>query len=93
MRWHDAPPTWAQAAELPPCTPEGMLRMEKFIERQNIVHYVDQLKAETDPTKRAMLLRLLAEEKAKQASHGTVKEWASGRPTENPLVEDTPKPD
>ncbi len=33
--------------------------MEKFIERQNIAHYIDQLKAETDPIKRAMLQKLL----------------------------------
>jgi hypothetical protein len=43
--------------------------MEKFIERQNIEHYVAQLKTETDPVKRTMLQRLLAEEKAKTASH------------------------
>ena len=48
--------------------------MEKLIERQNIAHYVDQLITETDPVRRTMLQRLLAEEKAKQASHVTVKE-------------------
>ena len=47
--------------------------MEKFIERQNIAHYVDQLKTETDPTKRKILQTLLAEETAKQASHATDK--------------------
>jgi hypothetical protein len=46
--------------------------MDKFIERQNIAHYIDHLKTETDPIKRATLQRLLAEEKAKQASHGNV---------------------
>ena len=46
--------------------------MEKFIERQNIAHYEDQLKAESDPVKRAMLERLLAEEKVKQASGARV---------------------
>jgi len=43
--------------------------MEKFIERQNIAHYVDLLQLETDPIKRATLERLLAEERGKQASH------------------------
>ena len=37
--------------------------MEKFVERQNIAHFEDQLKAETNPVKRSMLERLLAEEK------------------------------
>jgi len=41
--------------------------MEKFIERQNIAHYVDQLKTETDRIKRKVLEILLAEETAKQA--------------------------
>jgi hypothetical protein len=43
--------------------------MDQFVERQNIAHYVEQLQTETDPIRRAMLQRLLAEEKAKQASH------------------------
>ncbi len=43
--------------------------MDQFVERQNIAHYVNQLETEKDPAKRAMLERLLAEEKAKQASH------------------------
>ncbi len=47
--------------------------MEKFIERQNIAHYIDQLKTETDPIKRKILQNLLAEETAKQASHATDK--------------------
>jgi hypothetical protein len=46
--------------------------MDQFVERQNIAHYVDQLKTEKDPTKQAMLARLLAEEEAKQASHANV---------------------
>jgi hypothetical protein len=46
--------------------------MDQFVERQNIAHYVDQLKSEKDLTKRAMLERLLAEEKAKQASPANV---------------------
>jgi hypothetical protein len=40
--------------------------MDDFIERQNILHFTDMLKAETDPEKRAMLLRLLAEEEMKR---------------------------
>jgi hypothetical protein len=43
--------------------------MDRFVERQNIAGFEDQLKAETDPIKKAMLQRLLAEEKIKQASH------------------------
>ena len=42
-----------------------------FIERQNIAHYIDQLKIETDPIRRDMLLRLLAEEEAKQIKTAT----------------------
>ncbi len=48
--------------------------MDRFIERQNIAHYIDHLKTETDPIKRAMLERLLDEEKVKQAGHAQVKE-------------------
>jgi hypothetical protein len=44
--------------------------LEKFIERKNIAHYLDQLKTETDPIKRATLQTLLAEERIKQAGHG-----------------------
>ena len=33
--------------------------MDKFIERQNIAHYVDQLKTETDPIKRATLQKTI----------------------------------
>jgi hypothetical protein len=36
--------------------------MDKFIERKNIAHYIDQLKTETDPTKRNTLQTLLTEE-------------------------------
>lgn len=43
--------------------------MDKFVERQNIAHYVELLKAEADPIKREMLERLLAEEEAKAARH------------------------
>jgi hypothetical protein len=50
--------------------------MERFIERQNIAHYEDQLKTETDPIKRAMLQRLTTEEKAKQTSHVKLKKVA-----------------
>jgi hypothetical protein len=37
-----------------------------FVERQNIAHYIDQLVDEPDLAKRNMLLKLLAEEVAKQ---------------------------
>jgi hypothetical protein len=43
--------------------------MDQFVERQNIAHFVEQLKTEADPIKREMLERLLAEEKARGASH------------------------
>ena len=43
--------------------------MERFVERQNIERYKHLLKLETDPAKRAMLLKLLAEEEVKQATH------------------------
>jgi hypothetical protein len=36
--------------------------MKAFVERQNVVHYVDQLKTETDPVKRNVVMKLLAEE-------------------------------
>ncbi len=39
--------------------------MDKFIERQNIAHYEDQLKTETEPIKRTMLQKLLPEAKVK----------------------------
>ena len=36
--------------------------MKAFVERQNVVHYIDQLKTEIDPVKRNVVLKLLAEE-------------------------------
>jgi hypothetical protein len=44
------------------------LPMENFIARQNVAHYLDQLRIETDPIKRAMLEKLLAEEKDRLAT-------------------------
>jgi hypothetical protein len=41
---------------------------ERFVERQNIAHYTNQLMTETDPIKRETLHKLLAEEITKQAS-------------------------
>ncbi len=38
--------------------------MKAFVERQNVVHYIDQLKTEIDPVKRNVVLKLLAEEVA-----------------------------
>ena len=43
--------------------------MERFIEQQNIARFTDQLKTEIDPTKRAMLQKLLAEENVKEGNH------------------------
>ena len=40
--------------------------VKAFVERQNIAHYMDQLKTETDPVQRDTLLKLLAEEEAKK---------------------------
>jgi hypothetical protein len=36
--------------------------MKPFVERQNVVQFVEQLKTETDPAKRNVVLKLLAEE-------------------------------
>lgn len=41
--------------------------MQDFIENHNIQKFNDQLKVESDPVKRAMLMKLLAEEEAKHA--------------------------
>jgi hypothetical protein len=43
--------------------------MQDFIERQNIAHFKDLLKTETDPARRGVVLKLLAEEETKQSSH------------------------
>ncbi|MGC2078180.1 MAG: hypothetical protein WA728_19525 [Xanthobacteraceae bacterium] len=61
-------------AESPPGRRDRGAFMDRFIERQNIAHYVEQLKTETDPIKREMLQQLLAEGKAKQVSHAKVEE-------------------
>lgn len=42
-----------------------MENMESFIERHNIEHYRKRLITETDPTKLAVLLKLLADEEAR----------------------------
>jgi bacterioferritin (cytochrome b1) len=42
--------------------------MDKFIAQQNVAHCIDQLKTETDPTKRTTLKKILAEEEAKLAN-------------------------
>ena len=44
--------------------------MKPFVERQNVVHYVEQLKTETDPDKRNIVLKLLAEEMVSQLLAG-----------------------
>jgi hypothetical protein len=41
--------------------------MQNFIEAQNIAKFKTRLQSETDPTVRAMLTLLLAEEEAKHA--------------------------
>jgi hypothetical protein len=43
--------------------------MQDFVERTNIANFTERLKTENDPTKRALLLKLLAEEEAKHASY------------------------
>jgi len=45
--------------------------MEAFVERKNVERYIDQLKTETDPVKRNVVLKLLAEEEVKQAKAST----------------------
>ena len=42
-----------------------------FVERQNVARYIDLIKAETDPVKRDVLLKLLAAEEAKQVKAST----------------------
>jgi hypothetical protein len=46
-----------------------MSAMHDFVERENIAHFIDQINAETDPAKRAVIIKLLSEEEAKLASH------------------------
>jgi len=53
------------------------MKIDLFVERQNIAHYAERLKAEPDRKKRTTLEQLLAEEKAKQASHDNVGKYAS----------------
>jgi hypothetical protein len=43
--------------------------IEEFIERQNIAHYADLLKTETDPIKCKTLRDLMAEEQGKLARY------------------------
>ena len=40
--------------------------MDSFIHRQNLEHYRKQLAATTDETQRQMILKLLADEEAKE---------------------------
>ena len=47
--------------------------MERFINQQNLAHYKKVLSETTDPTKRQMLLRLLAGEQEYAASQVDVK--------------------
>ena len=43
--------------------------MQNFAERLNIANLTKMLETETDPAKRELVLKLLAEEEVKQASH------------------------
>ena len=43
--------------------------MQDFIERTKIANFTERLKTETDPTKRSLLSKLLAEGEVKRASH------------------------
>ena len=45
--------------------------MEAFVERKNVERYIDQLKTETDPVKRNVVLKLLAEEEVKRVKAST----------------------
>ena len=49
------------------------MNIDTFIERQNITHYLDLLKSESDPAKRETLQKLLAEEKAKLTDHEKIR--------------------
>ncbi len=40
--------------------------VKAFVERRNIAHYIDRLSTEANPAQRDTLLKLLAEEEAKQ---------------------------
>ena len=46
--------------------------MQNFMERTNIANFAERLKTETNSVKRALLIKLLAEEEAKQAMLRTV---------------------
>ena len=54
---------WAHAGRM------DTVSVVEFVQRHNIAHYVELLKTETDPAKREILQRLLAEERRKQFSH------------------------
>lgn len=45
-----------------------MPAVDQYVARLNIEHFKRKLAAETDPAKREMLMRLLAEEEAKLAT-------------------------
>jgi len=42
--------------------------MQRFVARQNIQHFKEMLAAETDPARRALFERMIAEEEAKLES-------------------------
>ena len=52
--------------------------LKAFVERENIAHYLEQIKSEADPVKRKLLVQLLNEEKAKYVSGNAIVAIASG---------------
>jgi hypothetical protein len=63
-------PTAARSGRVSPTMGDYLMEnMENFVERHNVERFRKLLIVETDPTKRILLLRLLADEEAKQASH------------------------
>ncbi|MFA6032240.1 MAG: hypothetical protein WC889_05015 [Myxococcota bacterium] len=46
-------------------------KFNEFMHRENIMHFERKLKTETDPEIRDLLLKLLAEERARKLSHPT----------------------
>jgi hypothetical protein len=57
--------------------------MNHFIHRQNIAHYRKVLSETTDPTKRKMVLKLLADEQAQLAPIRASSNFSAGEPIGN----------
>jgi hypothetical protein len=45
------------------------MKVDQFVERQNIAHYAERLKTEPDPNKRITLERLLAAGKPRESGN------------------------